>query len=360
MVIWLFILILAFLAVALGFSGLWRASGNAYLGNEALDRELFRAREAEIDKDFELGRIDEDAREAAKVEIARKLLRQSETVSTSQGMPASRTLTFVFASMIFVPAFSLVLYNQIGTPEIPVAPAQVEAEKAQPSLRELVRAAEAQLENNPDDIRGWRVIAPVYERFGQYEKAANAYRNMLRISGKSGEVELQLARVLVLGNENMVSDEALAIFQSHVNRDPNNLQASYFLALAKYQRGEKSEAKEIWQSLLEKSSGDEPWLPLVQARLNELKSDGSGLRGISQAQREQIEGMVSGLAARLEENPDDQQGWERLVRSYMVLEKQGEAKSALERARSHFSADKQFLARLEAMVENSSAVETNQ
>ena len=46
-----------------------------------------------------------------------------------------------------------------------------------------------------------------------------------------------------------------------------------------------------------------------------------------------IEGMVSGLAARLESEPADPQGWERLLRAYMVLGRKDEASAALARAR---------------------------
>ena len=40
-----------------------------------------------------------------------------------------------------------------------------------------------------------------------------------------------------------------------------------------------------------------------------------------------IEGMVAGLAARLEENPDDPDGWAMLIRSYRTL---GDEKQAAE------------------------------
>ena len=42
------------------------------------------------------------------------------------------------------------------------------------------------------------------------------------------------------------------------------------------------------------------------------------------------------LAARLEENPDDAEGWARLVRSYMVLGRPDDARDALARARAAF------------------------
>jgi len=44
-----------------------------------------------------------------------------------------------------------------------------------------------------------------------------------------------------------------------------------------------------------------------------------------------VEEMVAGLASRLQKEPDDQQGWIMLARSYMVLGKYNEAVSAFER-----------------------------
>jgi len=42
--------------------------------------------------------------------------------------------------------------------------------------------------------------------------------------------------------------------------------------------------------------------------------------------------MVKTLDARLRENPGDVEGWQRLIRSYVVLGKKDEARDALDRA----------------------------
>jgi len=59
---------------------------------------------------------------------------------------------------------------------------------------------------------------------------------------------------------------------------------------------------------------------------------------------EQIESMVQGLAARLETNPEDADGWRMLGRSYVALGRYQEAVSALERAVAMIPDDPDLLA----------------
>ena len=47
--------------------------------------------------------------------------------------------------------------------------------------------------------------------------------------------------------------------------------------------------------------------------------------------------MVDGLAAKLENNPRDFQGWMQLIRSYAVLKEKNKAKKALAQAREVFA-----------------------
>ena len=57
--------------------------------------------------------------------------------------------------------------------------------------------------------------------------------------------------------------------------------------------------------------------------------------------------MVDTLAARLESDPDDAEGWARLIRSYMVLGRTDEANAALAKARGEFDGEAEKLAVVE-------------
>ena len=64
--------------------------------------------------------------------------------------------------------------------------------------------------------------------------------------------------------------------------------------------------------------------------------------------QQMIAGMVESLAAKLQENPDNFEGWMRIIRSYVVLDQRPKAQAALQTALKTFPADsengKQLLA----------------
>ncbi|SFB86346.1 c-type cytochrome biogenesis protein CcmI [Tropicimonas isoalkanivorans] len=61
-----------------------------------------------------------------------------------------------------------------------------------------------------------------------------------------------------------------------------------------------------------------------------------------------IEGMVAGLAAKLEDAPNNPDGWIMLVRSYAVMGQDEKARDAISRAEAHFADSTPVLERLRA------------
>lgn len=62
-----------------------------------------------------------------------------------------------------------------------------------------------------------------------------------------------------------------------------------------------------------------------------------------------IEGMVAGLAARLEEEPDDPDGWAMLIRSYRTLGNETKASDAVERVKALYDGQPELAAILGAL-----------
>ncbi|MEM9422470.1 MAG: tetratricopeptide repeat protein, partial [Pseudomonadota bacterium] len=162
--------------------------------------------------------------------------------------------------------------------------------------------------------------------------------------GRNRHLAGEYAEVMVLANEGQVPSEAVQIFTIIRQDFPNDPQAIYYMALAAAQAGEQEKAIAELQSLRAASKPDAPWLRAVDGLLAELgapppakdqRIKGPTAQAVAAAEHlsdseraTMINAMVEGLAARLQENPDNVEGWRRLGRAYNVLGKQEQAANA--------------------------------
>ena len=70
------------------------------------------------------------------------------------------------------------------------------------------------------------------------------------------------------------------------------------------------------------------------------QQNASAAEEMSAGDRQQmIAGMVDSLAAKLADDPDNLEGWMRIIRSYVVLDQRPKAEAALQTALKTFPAD---------------------
>src|SRR5690606_6791544 len=134
------------------------------------DMAVYRDQLTEIDNDRSRGLIAGPEAEAARVEVARRLLAASdETVTESQPGSLGRRRAAAMLALAGLPAIAVSLYFLIGSPAQPGAPLAARMEKTAPSqdVAMLLGRVEAHLAGNPDDARGWELLAPVYLRMGR-------------------------------------------------------------------------------------------------------------------------------------------------------------------------------------------------
>lgn len=310
------------------------------------DIEVYRDQLREIDRDVSGKLISDDEAEFARAEVGRRLIKVARRDKRRAGR-SNRVANYArIAIIVCLPAISLVGYLYAGNPGMPAQPFAAR-QMEQPDLfegqdlRSLVAQAESHLANNPDDGRGWDVLAPIYLRAGRLGQSETAYRNAIRLLGSSPARQAGLGQVLFTRAQGIVTAEIQSLFQAVLDAEPGNPYAAYILALGLAQEGKTEEAYDAFSAIARGSPPDAPWMPVVREQLTRL--DGPGAAEIeaamemsSQERREMIEGMVSGLDARLQENPDDLEGWLRLIRSYMVLGETGQASAAFESAKGVF------------------------
>ncbi|MBN9020698.1 MAG: tetratricopeptide repeat protein, partial [Rhizobiales bacterium] len=248
-------------------------------------------------------------------------------------------------------------------PDEPLA-ARLAAPADQQDMAVLLGRVEKHLLVNPDDARGWQVVAPVYVRLGRYDQAVVAFGNIVRLVGSNVATEGDLGEAIVRANDGLVTADARAAFARAAEDDPRDVRARFYMALADGQAGKRDEAVAALNALIAEAPPGATWTAGIRQVLAEIggaetaapqpgptAEDVEAASAMSDGDRSaMIEGMVAQLAERLAAEPNDAEGWARLVRSYMVLGRQDDARAALDGARSALAgaADKLALVESEA------------
>src|SRR5947209_933057 len=242
MTLWL---VFALMTTAAIFAVLWPLGRGTRSGARGgSDLAVYRDQLEEIGRDHAAGLIGETEAEAARVEVSRRLIaaadaKTAEPVIASRPGGTFRRRAAASTVLIALPVLAATLYLKLGSPELPGQPlaSRAVAPAQDPTLDALVARVEAHLAQNPDDGRGWEVVAPAYMRLGRFEDALKARRNALRLNGGSAVREADLGESLMAAANGIVTGDATAAFERALAYDAKNLKARFFLAVAAHQDG---------------------------------------------------------------------------------------------------------------------------
>lgn len=268
------------------------------------------------------------------------------------------------------------------------------AEKAEatavPEVETMIAGLEKKLQDNPRDARGWHLLGQAYYHVGRYPDAVEAYSRAVELDPKDAEAWSALGEVQVLTGPGRITPEMHKSFESALKLDPKDFRARYFLAIEKNESGNHQQALDDLVAIVNESPVDAPWLQPVRelaeriSKQHSLPIEGrmkaaevappadaapalgtggqiaaAGIPGPSSTdlqaasrmtptqQDEMARGMVARLAARLEENPRDADGWIRLMRARLVLKDPAGARQALTKAKAAFAGDNAQIARFD-------------
>lgn len=334
------------------------------------DRYVYQDQLREIDRDRAAGLIAEPEAQSARVEIARRLLTAAAAEPSGQ-VPAAAAVrlrgAIAVAAVLLLPAVAVSFYITLGSPAIPVQSAltRVKTPTGTESIAQLVGKVEAHLAQNPNDGRGWELIAPVFMQLGRFGDAVVARQKAIALNGDTPMRESDLGDAVVAAANGVVTDDAKRAFQRALAGDAQDAKARYFLGLADEQDGNREAAAAKWRALLDSAPPDAPWAGFVRAALARVIGDGprpaasdgpdahalAAAANMSEAQRrEMIGGMIQRLADRLRSDGNDVDGWVRLVRAYAVLGDRDKAKGAAADARRALQGNPENIKQIDALV----------
>jgi cytochrome c-type biogenesis protein CcmH len=216
------------------------------------------------------------------------------------------------------------------------------------STNALIGRLAAAVKAHPADPRGWALLGQYYSTAKDPPDAANAFARAIEAAGAQGQRYAFLysayGEATAQASAGAVTPDSEAAFQQALALDPKDMAARYYLGLAEAARGNGAQAIAYWSNLLADAPANSALHAELVDRIAALTARGAGGAGGPP----NIAAMVAGLAARLQGNPDDPAGWQRLIRAYAVLGDKPRALAALADARKAAEGDGAQLSALDA------------
>ena len=367
----------ALMTAAAIFAVLWPLSRRGAAAGGS-DIAVYRDQLEEIERDRNAGMIGEAEADAAKVEVSRRLIAAADAAqadkSAADRSPLWRRRATALTGLLFLPVGAAAIYLALGSPQMAERPLATQGRTLlqDNSIQNLVSQVEAHLARNPDDARGYEVIAPVYLRLGRFTDAVNARRRLLALTGETAERQADLGEALAAAANGVITVEAKAAFDRALTLDPAELKSKYYIGIAAEQDGDNTKAAAIWIDMLKAGPPDAPWVPVVREALTRIgaappvaalppmaqtpgpnAADIAAAGGMSEKDRgDMIRGMVARLAEKLKEDGRDFDGWQRLLRAYVVLGERDKANAAAADARKALASEPDKLRQLGDLIKS--------
>ncbi|MGD9639072.1 MAG: tetratricopeptide repeat protein [Alphaproteobacteria bacterium] len=184
----------------------------------------------------------------------------------------ARFLT-ILISFIFIGSFSVYLangdYNYANQPLIK----RLEAKKNQKQQYLLIASMLMdRIQKNSENGKDWKWLAQVLFMAEDYDASIDAFHKAIKFNENDADIYADLGEALVIKQNGKITAEAIRNFMSALRKDRDNLKASYFMALAKWQRNDERKAIAIFKQIIKKADKDNKWAKSSKEHIKEIVS----------------------------------------------------------------------------------------
>jgi cytochrome c-type biogenesis protein CcmH len=220
--------------------------------SRAIDRreanlEIFRDQLSELERERNEGSLAEADFEQAKSELQRRLLEevQPETVTQEKSGGRKSALALLFV----IPLAAAAGYALLGNPQA-LDPMHTQTRMDSQQMDELLGKLVARLKANPEDSKGWVMLARSYKALGRYVASAEAYSHAGALIDSDPSLLADHAEVLATINGGNFAGKPDELIARALRIDANEPQALYLAGAAATERKDFVAVADFWGRLL--------------------------------------------------------------------------------------------------------------
>jgi cytochrome c-type biogenesis protein CcmH len=242
-------LLVAFTLLFLLTPLLRRRAAGAETSRAAINAGIYRDQLAELERDFAAGGLNQADYEESRRELQRRLIEDAgtETATAARAQPARKSAVLIGLAL---PLAAALIYFALGNvPALSPQSAQKPKVTAE-QIEDMVAKLAARMEQNPEDSKGWIMLARSYKAMGRYEEATRAFGKAEKAIGEDPHMLSEYAEALALATGGSLRGRPSELLARALKLDPNYPDALILAGTAAYEREDYATAVVLWERLL--------------------------------------------------------------------------------------------------------------
>jgi len=247
----------------------FRKGATAVASQRQLNAAILREQLAKLEQDLADGTLAVEDYGQARAELQRRVLQDTTDADAAPTLRTPRRTMLAVA--LSVPAMALVLYMLIGNPGAMLSPSGA-GHVAQQDLEKMVAALAQKMEKEPDNLKGWAMLARSYKVLGRDQEAERAFERAGAFIDDDAQMLANYADVAASNAGGNFQGKPVKLIEKALKADPQNAMALWLSGTEALSRNDYDRALATWgrlQPLLAPGSEDER---MLQSAIDEIRA----------------------------------------------------------------------------------------
>ena len=250
-----------------------RKTSGGQLSHRQFNTAILRDQLAKLDQDVAEGTLSEADHAQARAELQRRALEDTRELDAVNTLRAPKKTMAVVG--VLLPVAAVALYMLIGNPagmsENAAVPHQI---ANQQDLEKMVLALADKLEKEPNNPKGWAMLARSYKVIGRNAESEKAFERAGSFIDDDAQMLAAYADVMASNNGGTLMGKPAMLIQKALKADPDNPMALWLSGTADLEAKNYAAALKTWErlaSLLPPGSDD---ARMLQGAIDDARARG--------------------------------------------------------------------------------------
>lgn len=253
-------------------------TGGASTCASDLKLSVYRDQLVELVEDRRGSRLGEAEYAQARGELEHRLLEEMPGGEAATPAPApQRHRAAAVAALVAVPLLALLLYLPLGNLAA-LRPQQGDDAHGlgQAQIDAMVTRLAARMEKNPQDVKGWVMLARAQAVLGHFDEASAAYAKSVALVPDDAQLLADYADALAMAHGARLAGEPEKLVERALRADPDNAKALSLAGTIAYENRDYALAVKHWQRLRDSLPASSEFAESIQRSIDEAKELAQG------------------------------------------------------------------------------------